>query len=99
MKMFYCKGNCMIFEVFLIDLVGFWVNYIACYFLNEFKYEFYTVEIGIIIFNFVWCFVERIDFLDKTSFGSKKFEESLYKAIDVGVESLKVEGRAGWGGR
>lgn len=67
----------MIFEVFLIGLVGFLVNYIVCYFLNEFKYEFYMLEIGIIIFNFVWCFVGRIDFLDKMSFLNKKFVEKL----------------------
>lgn len=45
----------MIPEAFSIDLVGLGVNYTAFYFLNESKHEFYTVKIGIIIFNSAWC--------------------------------------------
>lgn len=74
------SGDCMIPEAFSIDLVGLWVNYTACYFLNEFKHEFYTVKIGIIIFNSAWCPAEWIDLLDKTSLLSRKPEESLNKA-------------------
>lgn len=77
--MFYCKWDCMIPEAFSIDLVGLWVNYTACYFLNEFKHEFYTVKIGIIIFNSAWCPAEWIDLLDKTSLLRRKPEESLNK--------------------
>lgn len=51
----------MIPEAFSIGLVGLSVNYTACYFLNEFKHEFYTLEIGIIIFNSAWCPAGRID--------------------------------------
>lgn len=45
----------MIPEAFSIDLVGLGVNYTAFYFLNEFNHEFYTVKIGIIIFNSGRC--------------------------------------------
>lgn len=64
--------------------------------MNEFKHEFYTVEIGIIIFNSVRCPAERIDLLDKTSLLSKKPEESLHKAGDGRAE--KVLSKRGNGG-
>lgn len=85
----------MIPEAFSIGLVGLSVNYTACYFLNEFKHEFYTLEIGIIIFNSAWCPAGRIDLLDKTSLLNKKPVESRHKAADARAESLELEGSGG----
>lgn len=82
----------MIPQAFSIGLVGLSVNYTACYFLNEFKHEFYTLEIGIIIFNSAWCPAGRIDLLDKTSLLNKKPVESRHKAADARAESLEREG-------
>lgn len=87
----------MIPEAFSIGLVGLSVNYTARYFLNEFKHEFYTLEIGIIIFNSAWCPAGRIDLLDKTSLLNKKPVESRHKAADARarVWSWREWGRGG----
>lgn len=79
----------MIPDAFSIDLPGLGVNYTACYFLNEFKHEFYTVEIGIIIFNSAGCPAERIDLLDKTSLRAGNLKKVDIKPADAGAESLK----------
>lgn len=83
----------MIPEAFSIGLVGLSVNYTACYFLNEFKHEFYTLEIGIIIFNSAWCPAGRIDLLDKNE---SPEQETCRKSTQSGRcksrESLELEG-------
>lgn len=85
----------MIPEAFSIGLVGLSVNYTACYFLNEFKHEFYTLEIGIIIFNSAWCPAGRIDLLDKTSLLNKKPVE---KSTQSGRCKSRESGAGGSGG-
>lgn len=89
----------MIPEAFSVGSLGLPVNYTACYFLNEFKHEFYTLEIGIIIFNSAWCPAGRLDLSDKTSLLNKKPVESRHKAADAGAESLERDGQWGQGGR